>query len=316
MSEPFTIRIYVPDGDPESIQVVDKLNWTGVGLSFPRRKWPEVKNRSEFSSMGIYILSGYDTNFKEADDDLVEDDLSTIYIGQADVLQSRIDAHYKNKDFWDRCTIFTTTNNSLNRAHVHWIEYALIDKAKNSGRCHLDNEVSPKEPRLTAPDKADTKAFLKEILQILPIMNVRVFETINPVATPQAALPSIQSSSKNLDNDTIVVPAKKEGFEQVFINENCWYAIRISGGMLDKIKYIASYQTKPVSAITHYAPVEKIEPYGENNKYKVIFSQPAQLIENPIPFGNATSGSMQGSRYTNFSKLMAAKTLSDIFPVR
>ena len=85
--------------------------------------------------------------------------------------------------------------------------------------------------------------------------------------------------------------------------------------MLDKIKYIASYQSSPVSAITHYAPVEKIEPYGENNKYKVIFSQPAQLIENPIPWGNATSGSMQNWRYTNFSKLMAAKTLSDIFPI-
>ena len=110
------------------------------------------------------------------------------------------------------------------------------------------------------------------------------------------------------------MPAKKEGFERVFINENCWHAIRISGGMLDKIKYIASYQTKPVSAITHYAPVERIEPYGENNKYKVIFSQPAQLLENPIPFGNATSGTMQGSRYTNYSKLMTANTLSDIFP--
>ena len=147
-------------------------------------------------------------------------------------------------------------------------------------------------------------------------MNVRVFETINPVATPHATLPDVQPSSSNVENDTIVVPAKKEGFERVFINENCWHAIRISGGMLDKIKYIASYQTRPVSAITHYAPVEKIEPYGENNKYKVIFSQPAQLLENSIPFGNATSGSMQGSRYTNFSKLMVANTLSDLFPIR
>ncbi len=316
MPEPFTIRIFVPDGDPESVQVVDKLNWTGVGIAFPRRKWPDVKSRQEFNSMGIYLLCGYGTSFKEVDDDLGEDDLPTIYIGQADVLQSRIGAHYKNKDFWDRCTIFTTTNNSLNRAHVNWIEYALIEKAKTSGRCHLDNDVSPREPRLTEAEKADTKAFLKEILQILPLVNVRVFETINPVATPHATLPDVQTSSSNIENDTIVVPAKKEGFERVFINENCWHAIRISGGMLDKIKYIASYQTKPVSAITHYAPVEKIEPYGENNKYKVIFSQPAQLLENPIPFGNATSGSMQGSRYTNFSKLMAANTLSDLFPIR
>ena len=104
------------------------------------------------------------------------------------------------------------------------------------------------------------------------------------------------------------MPAQEEGFNRVFINENCWHAIRISGGMLEKIKYIAGYQTSPVSAITHYAPVEKNEPYGDNNKYKVIFSQPAQPLDKPIPYGNASSGSMQGSRYTSFSKLMTANT--------
>ena len=55
--------------------------------------------------------------------------------------------------------------------------------------------------------------------------------------------------------DTVVVPAQQEGFESTFLGQNCWYAIRIAGGMLDKIKYIAAYQTNPVSAITHYAPV-------------------------------------------------------------
>ena len=59
--------------------------------------------------------------------------------------------------------------------------------------------------------------------------------------------------------DTVVVPAQQEGFESTFLGQNCWYAIRIAGGMLDKIKYIAAYQTNPVSAITHYAPVRLVE---------------------------------------------------------
>jgi hypothetical protein len=33
--------------------------------------------------------------------------------------------------------------------------------------------------------------------------------------------------------------------------------------MIPKIKYIASYQVSPVSAITHYAEVESIEPWKE-----------------------------------------------------
>jgi hypothetical protein len=59
-----------------------------------------------------------------------------------------------------------------------------------------------------------------------------------------------------------VVPAQKDGFEKVFLGENSWYSVRISGGMLQKIKWIAAYQTQPVSAVTHYAPVARIEPYG------------------------------------------------------
>jgi hypothetical protein len=81
--------------------------------------------------------------------------------------------------------------------------------------------------------------------------------------------------------------------------------------MLDKIKYIAAYQTQPVKAITHYAPVDRIEPYGEGGKYKLVFSMKARPI-GPIPFGDAAQGSMQSPRYTTFSKLTAAKKLTDL----
>jgi hypothetical protein len=47
------------------------------------------------------------------------------------------------------------------------------------------------------------------------------------------------------------VPAQQDGFDEVFLGENCWHAIRMGGGMLSKIKYIAAYQSNPVSAITN-----------------------------------------------------------------
>ena len=79
-----------------------------------------------------------------------------------------------------------------------------------------------------------------------------------------------------------------------------------------KIKYIAAYQSQPASAITHYAPVGSIEPYGEEGKYKLNFAEPAKPI-GPIPFADAPSGSMQGPRYTSFQKLLAAKKITDLF---
>jgi len=59
--------------------------------------------------------------------------------------------------------------------------------------------------------------------------------------------------------DTIVVPAREEGFNEVFLGENSWYSIRMSSSMIDRVKYIASYQKAPVSAITHYAEVRKLK---------------------------------------------------------
>ena len=82
--------------------------------------------------------------------------------------------------------------------------------------------------------------------------------------------------------------------------------------MLDKIEYIAAYQTNPVSAITHYALVSRIEPYGESGKYRLVFSEKARPV-GPITFGDAPKGWMQGPRYTTIERLRKSKTLRELF---
>jgi hypothetical protein len=91
MSDPYTIKIHVLNGDPEGVRIIDRMNWTGQEIVFPREDWPAIKSRDSFSRSGVYILAGY-----EAEDD----DLMTIYIGEGDGIKDRIDSHYKNKDFW------------------------------------------------------------------------------------------------------------------------------------------------------------------------------------------------------------------------
>ena len=303
MADAFTIRIFVPDGDPEGIRVIDRMNWTGIGVTFPRVKWQDAKQRTEFDRTGIYILIGY------MDDD---DDLQTIYIGQADNVRNRIDTHYKEKDFWDRGIVFVSTSGGLNRAHVTWLEYELIKQANKTKRCKLENSNIPQEPTLTEAEKADTRGFLKEILQILPLVDFHAFTYTKPITPLNAKYKATVYETSSHEVDTVIVPAQEEGFKEVFLGENCWYAIRISAGKLEKIKYIAAYQTLPVSAITHYALVDRIEPYGQSGKYRVIFSGKAQPFDPKIPYSDAPRGAMQGLRYTTFEKLKTAKKLSDI----
>jgi hypothetical protein len=230
------------------------------------------------------------------------------------VLRARLDSHFANKDFWSSAAVFVSSaaGAGLNRAHATWLEHALIYQAVQVNRSHLENGTEPQAPQLSEAERADTQAFLREMLQILPLIGLTCFEKPKTVAAPMAHTGIIAAPIAGDDEaDTVIVPAQREGFEKVFLGENAWRAIRISGGMLPKIKYIAAYQTQPVSAITHIAPVARIEPYGDNGKYQLLFSEPAKEI-GPIPFGNAASGAMQGPRYTSRAKLLAAKSVSDL----
>lgn len=295
MANPFTIRIFVPDGDPDGLRIIDRQSSPSRFFVFPRNKWDQIKQRTELSGAGVYILVGYTES---------DDELPTVYVGQADNVKNRIEQHQKAKEFWDRAVIFVSEN-KINSIHAKWLEYALVKQVLEARRSHVENGNSPSEPTISEPEKAEMQVFLSEILQTLPIAGIKAFEKTEVVTKTETVA---DSSERN----TIVVPAQKEGFEEVFLGENAWYAIRISGGMLNKIKYIAGYQVSPISAVTYYAEVDSIEPYGEEGKYRLNFKTPAKKLDTPIPLDPGAAG-LQSARYTNIDKLLSAKTLSQAF---
>jgi hypothetical protein len=65
MSDPFTIRIFVPDGDREGIRLIHRFDWTGLGSFFPRANWADVRARTEVTRTGVYMLVG---DQREGDD--------------------------------------------------------------------------------------------------------------------------------------------------------------------------------------------------------------------------------------------------------
>jgi hypothetical protein len=305
VAEPYTIKIFVPGGDPQGVKIVELMNWTGVGIAFPRMSWPTLRGRSEFARAGVYILVGSAEG--------TADELPTIYVGQGDAIGSRVDSHQANKDFWDWGYAFVSNANALNRAHTTWLEHALIQRAKEAGRSHFDNGNEPREPGLSESERADTAGFLREMLRILPLLGVHVFEKPVPVAVPGTGTPATAALPQIGDTrDTVIVPAQADGFAEVFLGQHSWHAIRIGGGMLPRIKYIAAYQTAPVSAVTHYAPVQRIEPYGDEGKYQLVFAEAARQLPKPIAFADAPKGAMQGPRYTSLQKLLSARRVSDL----
>jgi len=307
MADPFALRIYVPDGDPEGVRIIDRMNWTGRGFVVPRDQWAKLKTRPDLAHHGIYILTGSDV-------DELGNDITIAYIGQTDNVQSRINDHDLKKDFWDRAVIFLSGNNGLNRAHTTWLEWELIQRAGQAKRCRLSNKIEPGEPTLIESEKADTRAFLNEMLRIVPVMGLHIFER-QKAPPPPAVLKEVGLLPEPKDiRDTIVVPAQKDNFEKAFLGKNAWWSIRIAEYYRSNLRWIAAYQVLPTAAITHVAEIDHIEPSGDLGKWKVVFKTAAAARENPIPFGNAPSAAIMGPRYTTYAALLAAKTLPDLLP--
>jgi hypothetical protein len=116
-----------------------------------------------------------------------------------------------------------------------------------------------------------------------------------------------------LDIDTIVVPAREEGFQEVFLGENCWYSIRIHSSMIARIKYLAAYQVAPIAAITHVAKVDKIEQWKDSSKYILYFEKAARPMGSLKLVHKGLVKAPQSARYTSLERLESASTLDEAF---
>jgi hypothetical protein len=171
-SKPFSLRIFVADGDPDGLRVVERSNWIGKAVMFPRALLPQVKQREELAQTGVYLLLGP----KE------DGEGEMIYIGEGDPVRPRLESHYAQKDFWNRAVCFSAGNGQLNKAHVQYLEAALIQRAKAAKRLPLDNGIQPTEPSLSEADRADMQVFLENMLGMLPVLGIHAFEQAAPVA--------------------------------------------------------------------------------------------------------------------------------------
>jgi len=113
--------------------------------------------------------------------------------------------------------------------------------------------------------------------------------------------------------DTIVCAAKPEGFKNVFLKEDRWYKVRISRKMKNKIKYLAMYESYPISAIRYIGEVKTIKPYKNSDYSEIVLKGKAQKIK-PITLSKENPYLAPRSiKYTRKKWIEEAKTLDDVF---
>jgi len=83
MRNPYSIKIFLPGGDPDGLRIIEKSNWSGVGIMLPRLLLGEGKQRKELLRAGVYVLYGP----PEASG------LPRIYVGEGDPIRPRLEQH-------------------------------------------------------------------------------------------------------------------------------------------------------------------------------------------------------------------------------
>lgn len=215
MKKPYSLRIFLPGGDPDGLRTIEKSNWNGSGIVFPRALIGEVKSRREFTRTGVYVLLGPPE----------ESGLPRVYVGEGDPIKPRLEQHASKKDFWTSCIAFTSKDENLNKAHVQYIESKLIEFAQQAKRCVLENANEPSPPSLSEADSADAQGFLEEMMLCFPVLGVGVF---HHSATVQGSAKLVYLSSKGI---------KAEGMETL----NGFVVRKGSAAMQDEVPSCHTY---------------------------------------------------------------------------
>ncbi|MEM9034577.1 MAG: GIY-YIG nuclease family protein [Actinomycetota bacterium] len=175
IGQPYVITILVTAGYPDGVRMVEKSNWTGRGTVFAR---PDLAVAAEqgSASPGVYVPLGDDPS----------DDVETqVNVGQAEDVSVRLRQHVKDdaKDWWRTTIVFQSGNQSLNRAHISFLESELVRLATEARRVNVANGNQPSTPHMAAVDHAVASGFLGEMLAIFPMIGVDAFERPAPTTS-------------------------------------------------------------------------------------------------------------------------------------
>lgn len=159
------LQFILEEENPNGIIECSVDDWFGISYKVPRNKLKEASSLDYINNTGVYILFGDDENTAE----------KIAYIGEAEDIYNRLSQHNKNKDFWNECIIFVSKDNSLNKAHIKYIEHELYEMSKKANRYIIKNESNPTKSSLSNADEIRAEKFVSKIKIIANMFGYKLF---------------------------------------------------------------------------------------------------------------------------------------------
>ncbi len=161
-----TISIYIPDANPRGIKICDTKDGIVKAIFIPRNKLADAVKRQELQDPGIYFLIGEQNEIGKP----------RIYIGEAEVLITRIKQHNSSKDFWNSVICFVSEKKNINKAHIKYLENYSCSQAKKINKCELENNTNPTQSSLTEQDQDFVMSFFDDLKLLIATLGFPIFE--------------------------------------------------------------------------------------------------------------------------------------------
>ncbi|MFC5473287.1 GIY-YIG nuclease family protein [Paraherbaspirillum soli] len=165
-----SIRIYLADATVTGIRYAELVNWTGQGIACPRSRLNELAKWPEASKPGVYFLF----------ESRLSDTKSLAYIGESENVLERLTTHDRKKEFWSEVVIFTSKDENLTKAHIKYLESALVSLSKDAARYQLENGNTPPQSSLPRADRDAMEEFVENIRMVLGVLGYTILEPLLP----------------------------------------------------------------------------------------------------------------------------------------
>lgn len=300
MARAKTIQIFLKDSNPNGVKIAELSVSTAKVYVIPRDQLIYANTRQDLSSPALYML--------------FDDERTSVYIGECENFVHRIKSHEVHKDFWQWAVVVVSSNNSLDKADVKFLESYAVMRAIEIGRFEVQNRTNPNQNNLHEFKQETILDFFDDVELLISTLGFNLFEPLKDES--DAVLEKkevIDSNNGDREYDTIVAPSKGDGRVKAFEEKSAWWAVRIGQSNIPKLKYVALYEASPVSSIRYYAKITKIEPYeGKPGKYIIHHDGDIKKLENPIVLGETPQLALYGPRYYKLDDILTSKTIAEL----
>jgi predicted type IV restriction endonuclease len=229
MKNTATVKIFLAEGDPDSIRTAEISNWSGKAVAGPRSHLDLILGRDEAGKPGVYFLAGVNP----------ETGRPTVYVGEAEVIKTRIKGHL-DRDSWKTLVFFVSKDENLTKAHIKYLEGKLIEIAKAAGRFDVEN-ANASGSRLPESDAADMDVFLVKIEQLLPVLGQ---DFLKPFAKPfsdgarrdiwTTQTKNVKATGRQTENGFLVFKDSEAVLEERPSSKKYPYAAKLRNELMDE----------------------------------------------------------------------------------